>query len=75
MSDVKQENHNTLPKQTNATEKELICFIKTAGFYKQMDANNKAAADVMEKEGSKAAVTHMMSNAGMDYGSMRMMYG
>lgn len=72
MSSVKPE---TLPKQTTTTEKEMIGFIKTAGFYKQMDANNKAAADVMEKEGSKAAVAHMMSTAGMDYGSMRMMYG
>ena len=74
MSGVKLE---TLPNQTKlqATEKEMIGFIKTAGFYKQMDANNKAAADVMEKEGAKAAVAHMMSTAGMDYGSMRMMYG
>ena len=83
MSTVKQET----PKQqqqtatqmatqmATQTEKDMIGVIKTAGFYTQMDVKNKTAADVMEKHGSSAAINHMLTSAGMDYGSMRMMYG
>lgn len=62
-------------KPPKVTEKELIEFIEKQGFYKLMDDKNKAALAVMKKDGPKTAVDHMMSNAGGDYGAMRMMYG
>ena len=49
--------------------------VKDTGAYDAMDDANKKAAEVFEKNGSEAAVKHMMSMAGGDYARMRMMYG
>ena len=61
---------STTPKNTSTPS-----YNGKIGLYNQMDDKNKVAADILATKGPDAAVSHMMSSAGGDYGTMRMMYG
>mgnify|MGYP000273967971 CR=1 FL=1 len=60
----------TTPKNTSTSN-----YNGKPVLYNQMDDKNKVAADILATKGPDAAVSHMMSSAGGDYGTMRMMYG
>lgn len=62
-------------QQSTATPKNTSTSNIKPGLYNQMDDKNKVAADILATKGPDAAVSHMMSSAGGDYGTMRMMYG
>ena len=62
-------------QQSTTTPKNTSTSNSKPGFYNQMDDKNKAAADILATKGPDAAVSRMLSSAGGDYGTMRMMYG
>ena len=62
-------------QQSTTTPKNTSTSNSKPGLYNHMDDKNNVAADILATKGPGAAVSHMLSSAGGDYGTMRMMYG